>query len=321
MFFSKTSRLILFLGLWMVGGFQIIQGETEIIPPKVQYFVDSSRQLTVEEVDKHEMFFQPWGRSTPSEILGNPGNIWIRIDPYLKSQNYIYELKSTFLVKFRAYLKNTYGYFENKSPLQNTFGIQPAYLLPKSESEAMFLLVDQEYGFHLLQNTFFSEEEYQTLTQRRVLIFSAVMGAFFMALILVFLAGTKDTLQLMLFLLLSAAFLGVVFELKIFNYAGFDFDTVMYFRILSINTFIGPSIYLLVIAKELISFKFQKYIKIFVLILLGSFLFHLVYPSQIAWQLMTLLVLIYTLIFLSILIGSWKSNPEYRFITIIMILV
>ena len=55
-FFSKTSRLILFLGLWMVGGFQIIQGETEIIPPKVQYFVDSSRQLTVEEVDKHEMF-------------------------------------------------------------------------------------------------------------------------------------------------------------------------------------------------------------------------------------------------------------------------
>ena len=65
--------MILFLGLWMVGGFQIIQGETEIIPPKVQYFVDSSRQLTVEEVDKHEMFFQPWGRSTPSEILGNPG--------------------------------------------------------------------------------------------------------------------------------------------------------------------------------------------------------------------------------------------------------
>ena len=161
MFFRKTSRLTLFLGLWMVGSFQIIQGETEIIPPKVQYFVDTSRQLTVEEVDKHEMFFQPWGRSTPSEILGNPGNIWIRIDPYLKSQNYIYELKSTYLVKFRAYLKNAYGYFENKSPLQNTFGIQPAYLLPKSESEAMFLLVDQEYGFHLLQNTFFSEEEYQ----------------------------------------------------------------------------------------------------------------------------------------------------------------
>ena len=320
MFFRKTSRLILFLGLWMVGGFQIIQGETEIIPPKVQYFVDSSRQLTVEEVDKHEMFFQPWGRSTPSEILGNPGNIWIRIDPYLKSQNYIYELKSTFLVKFRAYLKNTYGYFENKSPLQNTFGIQPAYLLPKSESEAMFLLVDQEYGFHLLQNTFFSEEEYQALTQRRVLIFSAVMGAFFMSLILVFLAGTKDTLQMMLFLLLSAAFLGVVFELKIFNYAGFDFDTVMYFRIFSINTFIGPSIYLLVIAKELISFKFQKYIKIFVLILLGSFLFHLVYPSQIAWQLITLLVLISLIIILSMLIGSWASNPEYRFITVIMVL-
>ena len=62
----------------------------------------------------------------------------------------------------------------------------------------------------------------------------------------------------MLFLLLSAAFLGVVFELKIFNYAGFDFDTVMYFRIFSINTFIGPSIYLLVIAKELINLKFQK---------------------------------------------------------------
>ena len=95
------------------------------------------------------------------------------------------------------------------------------------------------------------------------------MGAFFMSLILVFLAGTKDTLQMMLFLLFSAAFLGVVFELKIFNYAGFDFDTVMYFRILSINTFIGPSIYLLVIAKELISFKFQKYIKIFVLILIN----------------------------------------------------
>ena len=287
MFFRKTSRLILFLGFWMVGGFQIIQGETEIIPPKVQYFVDSSRQLTVEEVDKHEMFFQPWGRSTPSEILGNPGNIWIRIDPYLKSQNYIYELKSTFLVKFRAYLKNTYGYFENKSPLQNTFGIQPAYLLPKSESGIMFLLVDQEYGFHLLQNTFFSEEEYQTFTQRRVLIFSAVMGAFFLALILVFLAGTKDKLQLMLFLLLSTAFLGVVFEHKIFNYAGFDFDTAIYFRILSLNPFISPSIYLLVIAKELISIKFQKYIKISVLILFASFLFHLIYPSQIAWQLMT----------------------------------
>ena len=98
MFFRKTSRLILFLSLWVVGGFQIIQGETGIIPPKVQYFVDSSRQLTVEEVDKHEMFFKPWGRSTPSEILGNPGNIWIRIDPYLKSHNLVYELKSTFLV-------------------------------------------------------------------------------------------------------------------------------------------------------------------------------------------------------------------------------
>ena len=84
----------------MVGGFQIIQGETGIISPKVQYFIDTSRQLTVEEVDKHKMFFQPWERSTPSEIIGNPGNIWIRIDPYLKSQNYIYELKSTFLVKF-----------------------------------------------------------------------------------------------------------------------------------------------------------------------------------------------------------------------------
>ena len=121
--------MILFLGLWMVAGFQVIQGETEIIPPKVQYFVDTSRQLTVEEVDKHEMFFQPWGRSTPSDIFGNPGNIWIRIDPYLKSQNYVYELKSTYLVKFRAYLKNAYGYFENKSPLQNTFDIQPAYLM------------------------------------------------------------------------------------------------------------------------------------------------------------------------------------------------
>ena len=54
MFFRKTSRLILFLGLWMVGGFQIIQGETEIIPPKVQYFVDTSSQLTVEEIDKYE---------------------------------------------------------------------------------------------------------------------------------------------------------------------------------------------------------------------------------------------------------------------------
>ena len=120
-------------------------------------------------------------------------------------------------------------------------------------------------------------------------MFSAFMNAFFLLLIQVFLAGTKDTLQLMLFLLLSAAFLGVVFELKIFNYAGFDFDTVMYFRIFSLNPFISPSIYLLVIAKELISLKFQKLIKIFVLILFGSFLFHLVYPSQIAWQLLTLL--------------------------------
>ena len=139
----------------MVAGFQVIQGETGIIPPKVQYFVDTSRQLTVEEVDKYEMFFQPWKSSTPSEILGNPGNIWIRIDPYLKSQNIVYELKSTFLVKFQAYLKNTYGFFENKSSLQNTFGIQPAYLLPKYESETFFLLVDQGYGFHLLQNSFF----------------------------------------------------------------------------------------------------------------------------------------------------------------------
>ena len=103
--------MILFLGLWMVGGFQIIQGETGIIPPKVQYFVDTSSQLKVEEVDKHEMFFQPLRSSTPSEILGNPGNIWIRIDPYLKSQNIVYELKSTFLVKFQAYLRNTYDFF------------------------------------------------------------------------------------------------------------------------------------------------------------------------------------------------------------------
>ena len=56
MFFRKTSRLILFLGLWVVAGFQVIQGETGIIPPKVQYFVDTSRQLTVEEVDKYEFF-------------------------------------------------------------------------------------------------------------------------------------------------------------------------------------------------------------------------------------------------------------------------
>ena len=138
----------------MVGGFKSSRVRQKSFLPKCSILFDSSRQLTIEEVDKHEMFFQPWGRSTPSEILGNPGNIWIRIDPYLKSQNYIYELKSTFLVKFRAYLKNTYGYFENKSPLQNTFGIQPAYLLPKSESGIMFLLVDQEYGFHLLQNYF-----------------------------------------------------------------------------------------------------------------------------------------------------------------------
>ena len=55
-FFRKNSRLILFLGLWVVAGFQVIQGETGIIPPKVQYFVDSSRQFTVEEVDKHEIF-------------------------------------------------------------------------------------------------------------------------------------------------------------------------------------------------------------------------------------------------------------------------
>ena len=130
-FFRKTSRLILFLGLWVVTGFQIIHGETGIIPPKVQYFVDKSRQLTVEEVDKYEMFFQPWGLSTPSEILGNPGNIWIRIDPYLKSQNYIYELKSTFLVKFRAYLKNTYGYFEKKISVTKSFWYPTGLSPPK----------------------------------------------------------------------------------------------------------------------------------------------------------------------------------------------
>ena len=90
------------------------------------------------------------------------------------------------------------------------------------------------------------------------------MGAFLLSLILVFLAGTKDTLQLMLLLILSSAFLGVVFELKIFNYAGFDFDTEVYLKIFSINLLISPSIYLLVIAKELISLKFQKLIKIFV---------------------------------------------------------
>ena len=45
-FFSKTSKLFLFQGLWVVAGFQVIQGETGIIPPKVQYFVDTSRQLT-----------------------------------------------------------------------------------------------------------------------------------------------------------------------------------------------------------------------------------------------------------------------------------
>ena len=69
-FFRKTSRLILFLGLWVVAGFQVIQGETGIIPPKVQYFVDTSRQLTVEEVDKHEMFFQPWDLQLHLRFLG-----------------------------------------------------------------------------------------------------------------------------------------------------------------------------------------------------------------------------------------------------------
>ena len=33
------------------------------------------------------------------------------------------------------------------------------------------------------------------------------------------------------------------------------------------------------------------------------------------------MVLIYALFCLSVLIGSWKSNPEYRFITVIMLLV
>ena len=53
-----------------------------------------------------------------------------------------------------------------------------------------------------------------------------------------------------MFLLLSTAFLGLVFEHKIFNYAGFVFDAEVYFKIFSINLLISPSIYLLVIAKE-----------------------------------------------------------------------
>ena len=81
------------------------------------------------------------------------------------------------------------------------------------------------------------------MTQRRVLIFSAVMGAFFFVTDSGFSGRHKRYASINVVFNLSAAFLEVVFELKIFNYAGFDFDAVMYFRIFSINPFIGPSIY------------------------------------------------------------------------------
>ena len=96
-------------------------------------------------------------KDIPTGLQGNPGNIWVRISANLQKEDLIYELKSTYLFDFQGYIKKTDGSFEKTGIAKSAFGKQVTFAIPKREPTELFLLIEQEYGFHLLKNSFYKK--------------------------------------------------------------------------------------------------------------------------------------------------------------------
>ncbi len=106
MLLVEVRKLFLFLAFAsLILSYQTIKAESAGILPEVKYFVDPSRQLTIEQVGGQETLFLSWGKDIPTGLQGNPGNIWVRISSNLQKEDLIYELKSTFLFDFQGYIK------------------------------------------------------------------------------------------------------------------------------------------------------------------------------------------------------------------------
>ncbi|MAA91772.1 MAG: hypothetical protein CL914_16490 [Deltaproteobacteria bacterium] len=149
----EVRKLFLFLAFAsLILSYQTIKAESAGILPEVKYFVDPSRQLTIEQVGGQETLFLSWGKDIPTGLQGNPGNIWVRISANLQKEDLIYELKSTFLFDFQGYIKKTDGSFEKTGIAKSAFGKQVTFAIPKREPTELFLLIEQEYGFHLIKN-------------------------------------------------------------------------------------------------------------------------------------------------------------------------
>ena len=120
----EVRKVFLFLAFAsLILSFQTIKAESEGILPEVKYFVDPSRQLTIEQVGEQESLFLSWGKDIPTDIQGNTGNIWLRISSKLQKEDLIYELKSTFLFDFQGYIKKLMDLLRKqvllKTPLVN----------------------------------------------------------------------------------------------------------------------------------------------------------------------------------------------------------
>ena len=94
MLLVEVRKLFLFLAFAsLILSYQTIKAESAEILPEVKYFVDPSRQLTIEQVGEQEsLFFFSWGKDIPTGLQGNPGNIWVRISANLQKEDLIYEL-------------------------------------------------------------------------------------------------------------------------------------------------------------------------------------------------------------------------------------
>ena len=152
MLLVEVRKLFLFLTFAsLILSYQTNKAESEVILPEGKYFVDPSRQLTIEQVGEQESLFFSWGKDIPTDIQGNTGNIWLRISSKLQKEDLIYELKSTFLFDFQGYIKKSDGSSEKTGIAKSAFGKQVTFAIPKREPTELFLLIEQEYGFHLLK--------------------------------------------------------------------------------------------------------------------------------------------------------------------------
>ena len=324
MLLVEVRKLFLFLAFAsLILSYQTIKAESAGILPEVKYFVDPSRQLTIEQVGGQETLFLSWGKDIPTGLQGNPGNIWVRISANLQKEDLIYELKSNLLFDFQGYIKKTDGSFEKTGIAKSAFGKQAAYAIPERESTELFLLIDQEYGFHLLKNLFYKKNEHERLNQIRILVFAGVMGAFVIALLLVAFAGTRDKLQLMLIIQLVASLLGLVLGHKIHIYFGFSFQASEYFRLFSLNVITAMIIYIIIILEETGLYESKIVLnlsKIIIILVIICFFIHLFYPTQLTWQILTGLFIPTMILIIGCSISVWNSRPHLRFITVVYIL-